>query len=421
MFAAGWFDGHAMGREPVDWHGDANLSMRTSEEGMVLLRNQRGILPLAAGRQSILVIGGYADFGVKGGESAAQVHQRGEPYVYIPRWLDNPYVDTGERAGWSYSSLYLGSSPLRAMLEVDPGASVRFDPGNDLTRAAYLAAKANVVIVFGVDEGESDGVDLPSLHLPYGQDQLIAAVAHANPHTVVVLETQSPIVMPWLNDVAAVLEAWYPGGSGGMAVANVLFGKASPGGRLPVTFPADTRELPRPDVPHEFAPIVTRPGSWLQAPLPFTVNYTEGSNVPYRWFALRPSDPVEFPFGFGLTYTRFQFSGLKLTRGGGGALTADAVVRNVGGRPGVAVAEFYATSLGGIPTRRLVGFARVSLAPGQSREVTTTLDERVLANFEDARSRWRVPAGTLTIAMGDSATDLLGSASAQMEGRSLAP
>lgn len=418
MFAAGLFDERDSARQPVEWQQDASVAERAAEEGMVLLRNQRSLLPLKAGRQSILVVGGFADFGVKGGEGAAQVHPRGEPYVYIPQRLADPAEDTAKNPTWD-SSLYLGSSPLRAIRAMDPSASVKFDPGTDLTRAVRRAASADVVIVFAVHGGAPDGADLPSLNLPNGQDPLIAAIARANPRTVVVLETEGPIVMPWLDRVAAVLEAWYPGGRGGPAIANVLFGKEAPAGRLPLTFPADTRELPRPKVPDENAPIVARPGTWLQSPLPFTVNYTEGSAVGYRWFADHPSDPVEFPFGFGLTYTRFQFSGLRLDRDKEGDIAAHVTVRNVGGRPGVAVAEFYETWVGGNPTRRLAGFARVSLAPGQSREVVVRLDERVLGNYDAARQEWRIPAGPMEVAVGDSASDLLGRATLRMQGRVL--
>lgn len=414
MFVAGLFDQPGSGHQAVDWQKDAGISERAAEEGMVLLRNQGALLPLKARGQSILVVGGMADFGVKGGEGAAQVHQRGEPYVYNPRWLSDPANDAKGKPTWD-SSLYLGSSPLRAIRAMDPGARVQFDPGEDLTRVVHRAANADVAIVFAVGDGAPDGTDLPSLHLPNGQDQLITAISRANPHTVVVLETSGPIVMPWLSQVAAVIEAWYPGGSGGPAIANVLFGKEAPGGRLPVTFPADVQELPRAKVPDADAPIVSRPGTWLRSPLPFTVTYAEGSAVGYRWFADHPGDPVVFPFGFGLTYTRFQFSGLTLAHDKEGDIVAHVTVRNIGRRPGVAVAEFYETSVGKVSTRRLAGFARVPLDPGQSREVAARLDQRVLANYDAARQEWRIPAGTLEVAVGDSAIDLLGKASMRFE------
>jgi beta-glucosidase len=151
------------------------------------------------------------------------------------------------------------------------------------------------------------------------------------------------------------------------------------------------------------------------------VTYSEGNAVGYRWFAGHPSDPVEFPFGFGLSYTQFRFSDLKLTRASDGDITAHVTVRNVGSRPGVAVAEFYETSVGGVSTRRLAGFARVLLAPGQIKEATSALNERVLANFDEARHEWRIPGGTLEVAVGDSAINLLGRASMRMKYRDLGP
>jgi beta-glucosidase len=254
-----------------------------------------------------------------------------------------------------------------------------------------MARKADVVIVFGTQwNGENE--DLPDLGLPQGQDTLIDAVAAANPRTVVVLETGNPVSMPWLRRTAAVLQAWYPGQEGAAAIADVLFGQANPSGRLPVTFPASTSQLPRP----------TLPGFGLPPEQPFDIHYSEGADVGYRWFARTGQKPL-FPFGFGLSYTRFDVAALKVT--GGKTLTVTFDIVNTGARAGAGVPQVYLRSAAGKVSTRLIGWDKVQLAPGERRRVSVTADPRLLARFDAKANCWRIDAGEYRVNVGLHADD----------------
>ena len=234
--------------------------------------------------------------------------------------------------------------------------------------AAVAAAKsASTAVVVVSDDTESEATDRLSLNLPSAQDELISAVAAANPHTVVVVDAGAPIVMPWLNQVSSVLDAWYPGQSNGTSLAQVLFGRVDPSGHLPVTFPTSLSQVPA-STPAQF------PGT------NGTVQYSEGVDVGYRWYDHQHLTPL-FPFGFGLSYTRFAFSGLRVgpqSVDGVHDVRVSATVTNVGSRSGADVAQLY---LGdprstGEPPRELVGFQRVRLDPGQSTRVQFTITPR---------------------------------------------
>jgi beta-glucosidase len=220
--------------------------------------------------------------------------------------------------------------------------------------AATLAARADVAIVFGI-RVEGEGFDLPDLALPWGQDAVISAVAAANPNTVVVLENGSPVAMPWRDEVRAIVEAWYPGQAGGQAIAEVLTGAVNPSGRLPLTFPAELADTPRPELPAT---------PWRT---PVTIRYDEGAEVGYRWFARTGAQPL-YTFGFGLSYTTFAYADLEIAD-----LTATFKVTNTGDRAGATVPQLYL-----VEPRRLLGFERVELAPGESRRVSITAEPRVL-------------------------------------------
>ena len=287
--------------------------------------------------------------------------------------------------------------------------------GRYLTDAVIAAKQADLVLVFAT-QWMSEAYDVPDLNLPQGQDDLIEAVASANPHTVVVLETGGPILMPWLNKTAAVLEAWYPGARGAEALTSVLVGDVTPSGRLPVSFPASLAQLPRP----------TLPGSETLDPnfgvLPargqtLSVNYdVEGSDVGYRWYARTGQAPL-FAFGFGLSYTRFESGSLTLS--GRHNLRATLSVRNVGQRNGAEVAQLYLVRRAGVPLRRLVGFQKVDLAPGERQTVTLALDPRLLADWRDGG--WLIPGGAYSFALGKSSEELGAESSVEMAARRLAP
>ena len=377
----------------IDFQAHGAVAERVARAGIVLLRNERGTLPLAGDVRRIAVIGGYADSGVLSGSGSSQVQGEGGPSV------SRPYGGTGPFAAMMAES-YQRSIPLEALRARVPNARVTFRTGRYLTDAVIAAKQADVAIVFAT-QWMSEGIDVPDLSLPDGQDALIAAVAAANPRTIVVLETGGPVLMPWLGETAAVLEAWYPGARGAEAIAAVLFGDENPSGRLPATFPAALVQLPRPALPGAD----TVEPSFAGKPGPddrLSVDYDiEGSDVGYRWFARRGARPL-FPFGFGLSYTSFGTGPLRITNGP--ELVAETRVTNTGARAGADVVQVYLVSAAGKPARRLVGYQRVPLAPGESRDVRLVIDPRLVGHWDG--KGWRIASGRYAFATGRSAEDL---------------
>ena len=394
LFSTGVMD-HPIKAGGLDTAADAPVAQRTAEEGIVLLKNRGGLLPLAKTARRIAVIGGHADVGVLSGAGSSQVIPLGS--LRFPAPAGSPK--------WIQGIVYHPSAPLKALRAHSPGAEISFDPGSDPAKAATLAKAADVAIVFAT-QWATEGQDT-SLALDGGQDALIQAVAAANPHTIVVLETGNPVLMPWLDKVPAVVEAWYPGSRGGEALARVLTGEVDASGRLAVTFPASADQLPRPELPGLG---VTPPEDQaMTAKTSFDVNYVEGADVGYRWFEKTGRTPA-FPFGFGLSYTQFHFGGLKLE--GGANLTVSFEATNTGTRPGVAVPQVYAAGPG--QTRRLIGWSRLSLQPGETRHVTVTADPRLLADFDTAAHNWRLAAGAYRVSVGASVADTAISGEAQL-------
>jgi beta-glucosidase len=374
----------------IDFKADGAVALEVAKQGIVLLKNSGGVLPLVASAKSIAVIGGYADTGVLSGGGSSQVDGPQGPAAAVPNGGEGMVALFNQQH-------YHNSAPLAAIKARAKGATISYRDGNYISEAVTAAQKADVAIVF-VTAWRTEGVDVPDLSLPHGQDDLIAAVAAANPHTIVVLETGGPVLMPWLDKTAAVLEAWYPGAKGGEAIASVLFGETNPSGRLPVTFPASLNQLPRPklDGLGEFeaglAPSAPK-GAKLSA------NYDiEGSDVGYRWFA-RQGQKALFPFGYGLSYTSFAGSGLTLK-----GLNASFTLANTGQREGAGVAQLYLVSRGGQVKQRLVGFRRVNLAAEASQQISLTIDPRLLADWQDGG--WSIPAGSYGFALGDDAEHL---------------
>jgi beta-glucosidase len=240
-------------------------------------------------------------------------------------------------------------------------------------------------------EGES--FDLADLSLPWGQDAVIDAVADANPTTIVVLETANPVSMPWRDKVKAIVQAWYPGQAGGRAIAEVLTGAVNPSGRLPITFPESLDQTPRPELPGQGTPWGT----------PTTIEYNEGAEVGYRWFAKTGARPI-YAFGHGLGYTTFAYGDLVVR--GGETVTASFTVSNTGDREGADVPQLYLIDAAGDERMRLLGFERVELQPGESRQVTLTADRRLLARFDGAAGQWHIAGGAYTVAVGKAADAL---------------
>ncbi len=365
LFARGVFDRPSPRYDDsrIDFRGHAGEARAVAEQAATLLKND-GVLPLdPAEVGSIALIGAAAGEHARGGGSS-QV---------TPKSVVSPRAGIERRAGG--------------------GIEVRFDPGEDLGRAAALARGADVAVVVAAD-ASTEGFDkrCPALDCSGDQDRLIAAVAAANPRTVVVLETGAPVLTPWRGAVAAILEAWYPGSAGGAAIARVLFGDADPGGRLPVTFPARESQLSTTGDPEAY------PG------VNETVRYKEGVLVGYRWFDAKRMEPA-FPFGFGLSYTRFRFSDLRV-RG----RSVEVTVTNAGRRRGVAVPQLYVEipARPGLaqPPRQLKGFAKVRLAPGRSARVRFPLAARTFSWWDPRRDRWTVAPGCHRVLVGSSSRDL---------------
>lgn len=386
IIACGLMDDPVTPGEP-DLARGADVARRAAEAGIVLLKND-GVLPLEGVRR-IAVIGGKADIGVLSGGGSSQVIPRGSARFDPPEGSPS----------WSAGVIWHPDPPLAAIRGRAANVEVAFDDGTDPVRAATVARQADVAVVFAV-EWATEALDT-TLVLPDGQDGLIAAVARAQPKTVVVLETGNPVFMPWLGEVAAVLEAWYPGSQGGEAIAAVLFGETSPSGRLPISFPASADQLPHPKLPGSDLPIVNDRGDTP----PFEIRYVEGSDAGYRWFARTGGKPL-FPFGYGLSYTTFRYARLEVT--GGTTATVSFDVANTGPRAGTETAQVYLAAAPGRTQQRLVGWAQVTLAPGETRRVTVEADRRLLADWNEAAHAFRIAGGTYRFVVGpDAATPAL--------------
>ncbi|MDJ0354215.1 beta-glucosidase [Pseudarthrobacter sp. PH31-O2] len=376
------------GTPDVDPSAHAAVALETARQGIVLLKND-GVLPLevpstAVERFKIAVIGGHAQLGVPAGCGSSAVTPPGG-YAEI-------HSIGGPGIMGSMRNLYLlPSSPLAELQKLLPDAEIEYDPGMNPREAALLARRSDVAIVFGI-RVEGEGYDNADLSLPWGQDTVIDAVAGANSNTVVVLETGNPVAMPWLPNVRAVLAAWYPGQCGGQAIAEILAGVTNPSGKLPLTFPKDLDQTPRPVLPGLGTPWGT----------PTTVTYNEGSDVGYRWFAKAGKKPL-FPFGHGLSYTRFGYGNLTVQDRGG--VRAEVTVTNEGPRSGADVPQLYLLEDPAGPRMRLLGFERVDLEPGESRTVELTADPRLLASYNTGRGQWHIAAGNYRLALGPSAGD----------------
>jgi beta-glucosidase len=407
MFAAGVVDDPPVKQVPEVFR-HAETARRIEEQSIVLLRNEGHILPLHPLHiRSVLVVGRNAERGMISGGGSAQVDPPGGNAIGEQKT---------KTADWQ-KAVWFPDAPLAAMRAAMPDAKVSFDEGSDPAAAAKAARGADLVLFFAY-QWQAEGIDLPTLALPDGQDASIAAVAAANPHTVVVLETGGPVLMPWIKQVAAVLSTWYSGTAGSQAIADVLTGAANPSGKLPITFPLSDADLPHPKV---VQPPPASQEDWsdedrmsrkLLAGLPsFPVQYDEGLKVGYRWYEAEHK-PVLFPFGFGLSYTTFAYSDLKLVQGKGNgkgdALQAKFTVKNTGQLTGQEIAEIYTTmpAESGEPPKRLAGWTKCTLAPGEKRRLSVSLPAQRFAIWDEEHHAWKIPSGEVTIEVGPSSAEL---------------
>ncbi len=398
-FALGIVDNPPVAR-PVNPFTGAEVAQRVAQQSIVLLKNANAQLPLrASSLNSIAVIGGHADVGVLSGGGSDQVDAAGGNAVPPPATAD------GSRRG----PVWHPSSPLNAIRTGAPTGKVHFDPGTDTASAARLAKSSDVAIVF-LYQPTTEGRDVPSLSLPDNQDELVNKVAAANPHTIVVLETGGPVLMPWLKTVSAVVEAWYPGIRGGEAIADVLFGKVNPSAKLPVSFPKSESDLPHPALPGATAAGAGTPAPVAggthgrETPQPFDINYTEGLKVGYKWFEAENKEPL-FAFGFGMSYTVYAYSALRTTPGQQPAVTFN--VKNIGTRRGAEIAQVYVMLPrdAGEPFKRLVAWEKVDLAPGETKAVTLTLDPHYMSIFSLDKNEFELVPGEYKVHVGASSAN----------------
>lgn len=387
----------------VDAQAGLVVARHLSEQSIVLLRNEGGVLPLDRAKiRSIVVIGQHADLGMVSGGGSAQVDPPG----------GNAIAKAGDKGTEWQHAAWFPDAPLKAIEKAAPEVRVKFDGATDPAQAAAAAQGADVAIVF-VHQWESEAMDLKTLALSDNQDAVVAAVAAANPHTIVVLENGSPVLMPWIGKVAGVVESWYSGSAGADAVAAVLFGDVNPSAKLPLTFPLSDADLPHPTLT---MPPPESTEDWSKDPqemmrkimagLPaFPMHYDEGLKVGYKWYDAE-NKRVLFPFGFGLSYTTYDYSKLRVETGD--TIQVHLTVKNTGSREGTEIAEVYSSlpAAAQEPPKRLVGFTRVKLAPGEEKEVTVEVPRECLNIWDEATHAWKLVPGEYTLMAGPSSLDL---------------
>jgi len=371
MMEYGMFD-HTTKYKPIPARKDGMEAREIAEEGMVLLKNNGDELPLNPKRlYSIAIIGPSATNTVTGGGGSSHVE---------PLYTVSPLDGIKQRVGSK--------------------VKVTLCDGKDVAEAAVLAKASDLAIVM-VGDTATEGKD-HAMTLAGNQDELIEAVASANPHTILVLKTGSPMLMPWVDKIPAILEAWYPGEEDGHVVAAILFGDVNPSGKLPITFPKSLADLPA-NTPEQYPGIKT------------TAKYTEGVFVGYRHFDTQKIEPL-FPFGYGLSYTTFAFKNLTITPkslsingDSQPSVTVSVEATNTGKKFGRAVVELYlgfpSTADIPQPPAQLKGFAKVTLKPGQTRRIGLELNARAFSYWDTNTHGWKIMPGTYRVMVGSSSRD----------------
>ena len=386
-FAVGLFD-HPLPPErlpDVSTPENQAVAQRIVEEGSVLLKNEDGILPLDSSVSTIAVIGPTAAITETNGVNAETACGTSRPGADCSR-IETPLVGITARAAAA-------------------GGTVVFDNGSDLESAAATAANADVAIVFGYYT-QGEGEDMEDLSLDNGGDALVTAVATANPNTIVILQTGGPVLMPWIDDVQGILEVWYAGQEMGPAIAALLWGDVNPSGKLPQTFPVSEADLPTAGSEAQYPGIVDENGIRQ-------VEYSEGLEVGYRWYDAQGIEPL-FPFGYGLSYTTFEYSHVQVTprvQEGRNILVRFGVT-NTGPVAGSEIAQVYLSLPSGLgePPKRLVGWAKVTLEPGEREWVTIVIDpnasDHPMSYWDTSSDSWVTPTGAYTVHVGSSSRDL---------------
>lgn len=388
IFVSGQFDHPFTATGNIDTPEQRAVARKAATESIVLLKNSGDLLPLDAAKiHSIAVIGPNADVARTGGGGSSLV---------VPKYSVSPLKGIQDQAGQRIQVTYaLGAS----MEGEDPHKDTAESREQLRAEAVKAAAKADaaIIVVGRYPKIESEDFDIKTLDLPAGQDELIEAVAKANPHTIVVINAGGPVIMSkWLDHVPALVDMWYGGQEGGNAIADILFGNADPSGKLPVSFVKQWKDSPA---------YGHYPGKNLQ------VDYAEGIYVGYRYFDKQKIEPL-FPFGYGLSYTKFDYSDLKVSPAATSsdkAVEVSLQVRNSGSRPGAEVVELYVHDGHASvdrPVQELKGFNRVELAPGESKEVHFTLDRGAMSFYSNAKKDWMAEPGQFDVLVGSSSRDI---------------
>jgi beta-glucosidase len=403
MISTGLMDDPPKEGGKIDFAAAAAFAQHAEEQSIVLLRNQGGQLPLSTEKvKSILVAGAHADVAVGTGGGSGDVLKPVTGYIAGCGGLT-----FGLHAGcdWWKSPWVKPEVPLvQAIQELAPGAQVTFAGNRDeqepfraysmqeIDEAAALAARSDVAVVVVDQPAGEDFGDLTSLRLnnPPNQDALVEAVAAANPHTIVLVESGNPVLMPWKSKVAAILEVWYPGEGGGKAIANVLFGRVNPSGKLPVTFPERNEDIPT----------WGKDGTIARDPV-----YAEKLDIGYRWYDAKKIKPM-FEFGLGLSYTHFAYSDLSVKTAADNTMTVAFSVKNTGAVAGAEVPQVYlGVHYEGEPPLRLVGWDKIYLTPGQSKAVSVTISPRMQSLWSVDRNNWEFVPGS-EVYVGASSRDI---------------
>lgn len=398
MFISGQFDNPHTASGEIDTPSQRALARKASAESIVLLKNTGDLLPIDPSKiHSLAVIGPNAAVARTGGGGSSLV---------TPKYSISPLKGIQSRAGDLVHVTYaLGAG----MEGEDPSQDTPSERERLRSEAVNAAAKADaaIIVVGRSSKLESEGFDIKSLDLPAGQDDLIEAVAKVNKNTVVVVNAGGPATMTrWLGQVPAILDMWYGGQEGGNAIADVLFGDASPSGKLPVTFVKEWKDSPA---------YGHYPGERLQ------VEYAEGIYVGYRYFDKKKIEPL-FPFGYGLSYTKFDYSDLKVspsTVSPGKSVEVSLRLRNSGTRAGAEVVQLYihdGHSSVDRPVQELKGFRRITLAPGETSTVHFTLDRGAVAFYSTAKKTWATEPGQFDVFVGSSSRDIRVKGSFTLEG-----
>ena len=401
MFANGLFDKPHTGGGEVDTREQRAIARKAADESIVLLKNSSDLLPLDAAKvHSLAVIGPNAAVARTGGGGSSLVH---------PKYSVSPLRGIQDRAGQRVQVSYALGVAMEGEDAAKDTSQIREQLRNEAVEAA---GKADIAIVFvgRAPKIESEDFDMKTLDLPAGQDELIEAVAKANKRTIVVLNAGGPVIMTkWFQQVPALVDMWYGGQEGGNAIADVLFGNVNPSGKLPVSFVKEWKDSPA---------YGHYPGENLQ------VEYAEGIYVGYRYFDTKKVEPL-FPFGYGLSYTKFEYSDLKITPNAtpAGKVDVSLQLRNAGTRAGAEVVELYVHdghSSVDRPVQELKGFRRTTLAPGEKTAVHFSLDRSAFAFYNPAKKDWVTEPGLFDVLVGSSSRDIRVKGSLMWKGDSAA-